>query len=481
MDIKDLTPNQKEFIGWKSEDGLLEVVGVSHKVKTTTYFKVVCSECSKDLELFPDGYFVSTKAKLLEGKKPCCCSHMKKWEPFQYLIRANREAVGYRVVEFHGDFKGIESKVVCEDDNGFQWVANLHNVVKKGGLSYPSCIKYLDHTLEGLIGDITKSCEITGFIFKGIVGEFSGATTKIIISCPIHGEFTTNYNRYVTRGDGCRKCGNVKTGDSKRNQLALVESKSKLKCEEYGYEYIGFLNGYINQSSKVFYNCHLHGEQYSTYVHFAGGFSKCKQCAHEARVKSTTLPLEEVLRRCNERCKDKDYTPIGFKEGYTNFLSKFYYICPEHGEISQTYQDFYIGKYGCIYCGRKKAIKTRRENNNVYNTDTYTNFGLYTEMLDRLDYLYVFKLDSKIKVGRSFDVYRRFKEVIKHFNIADGEILTVWKGKHAEVYTTEQHIHAKLTEWGFWDEGEIFSQEIFDAESSNLIYSLIHESNLVLE
>lgn len=40
-------------------------------------FKVVCSECSKDLELFPEGYFVSTKTNLRANKTPCWCIKSK--------------------------------------------------------------------------------------------------------------------------------------------------------------------------------------------------------------------------------------------------------------------------------------------------------------------------------------------------------------------------------------------------------------------
>ena len=64
----------EDFIGWKSEDGKLEVIGIVKKSKHTT-FKVTCTECSKDKELFPDGYFVSTK------------SNLKKWTKTMWVLQ----------------------------------------------------------------------------------------------------------------------------------------------------------------------------------------------------------------------------------------------------------------------------------------------------------------------------------------------------------------------------------------------------------
>ena len=54
----------EDFIGWKSPDGKLEVIGIAEETckNGRKLFKVTCTECSKDKELFPDGYFVSTKS-----------------------------------------------------------------------------------------------------------------------------------------------------------------------------------------------------------------------------------------------------------------------------------------------------------------------------------------------------------------------------------------------------------------------------------
>lgn len=81
----------EDFIGWKSEDGKLEVIAIAGKQRCTTTFKATCTECSPDLELFPDGYFISNKGNLKSGQKPCGCSSSPKWYDWQYLILTSRE------------------------------------------------------------------------------------------------------------------------------------------------------------------------------------------------------------------------------------------------------------------------------------------------------------------------------------------------------------------------------------------------------
>jgi len=103
---KNKLQKHEEFIGWKSEDGLLEVVDIHGKQGKTTTFKVICHKCKEDKQLFPLGYFVSNKGNLVRGKKPCGCAFNPKWTKEQFLILAHRVARDRFIVhgfseEFH--------------------------------------------------------------------------------------------------------------------------------------------------------------------------------------------------------------------------------------------------------------------------------------------------------------------------------------------------------------------------------------------
>lgn len=130
------------FIGWKSPDGKLEVIGIAGKDRRdTTLFKVTCTECSKDRELFPEGYFISHKGDLERGRKPCGCSKGPKWEYWQFLILARRagEKKEFVVHGFSEEFKGAHTKLNLEClKDGHKWVASINNIIN-GGKGCPKC------------------------------------------------------------------------------------------------------------------------------------------------------------------------------------------------------------------------------------------------------------------------------------------------------------------------------------------------------
>ena len=119
----------KNFIGREFNNGRLKVVGIHGKRGTTTLYKVTCTECSKDPELFPDGYFVSTKGSLIRGNKPCGCAFNPKWEDWQYLILARRvgEKRGIVVHGFAEEFKNNRTKLKLEClKDGHKWNASIN-------------------------------------------------------------------------------------------------------------------------------------------------------------------------------------------------------------------------------------------------------------------------------------------------------------------------------------------------------------------
>ena len=132
----------EDFIGWKSPDGKLEVVGIAGKDKwEVSLFKVTCIECSKDKELFPSGYFISTKGNLVYGQKPCGCSKQPKWFEWQFLILARRagEKKGFIVHGFSEEFHGQYTKLNLEClKDGHKWIARLDSVINNGS-GCPKC------------------------------------------------------------------------------------------------------------------------------------------------------------------------------------------------------------------------------------------------------------------------------------------------------------------------------------------------------
>ena len=138
--IKKKQQKAEDFIGWKSKDNNLEVTGIVGRYDGgNATFKVTCKICSQDPELFPLGYFISTRQALEDGGKPCGCSYSPRWEDWQVLLRVKR-FVGTRFIinGFAEEFHGYHTKLDCECPiDGYKWTPNVGKA--RAGQGCPKC------------------------------------------------------------------------------------------------------------------------------------------------------------------------------------------------------------------------------------------------------------------------------------------------------------------------------------------------------
>ena len=199
----------KDFIGWKSPDGKLEVIGIAGYKKTVAVFKVTCTECSKDKELFPDGYFVSVKGSLVRGCKPCGCSKSPRWEDWQYLILARRagKKKNFVVRGFAEEFKNAYTKLNLEclkDDH--KWTASITNVINNGR-GCPKCYGNIKLTEQEALQKCIDICEEMNYDVVGFVDGYKDIhKTRFEYICKIHGKQNVRYSDFIHGGKRCGGC-----------------------------------------------------------------------------------------------------------------------------------------------------------------------------------------------------------------------------------------------------------------------------------
>ena len=198
----------ESFVGWVSEDGKLEVIGIAGKDKwRITLFKVICTECSKDKELFPDGYFISTKSNLVNnGNKPCGCSKKPEWEDWQYLILARRagEKKGFVVHGFAEEFKNQRTKlnIECLKD-GHKWTASINNIMNGSGCS--KCAGVYRPTEQEALQKCINICKEMDYDVIGFPDGYKNQRSRFEYICKIHGKQNISYNNFM-RGKRCGGC-----------------------------------------------------------------------------------------------------------------------------------------------------------------------------------------------------------------------------------------------------------------------------------
>ena len=213
MTEKKKRQKPEDFIGWKSPDGKLEVIGIYGKDKRGgALFKVTCTECSKDPELFPDGYFVITKGHLKSGRKPCGCSKSPKWKDWQYLIMASRAAKGRFIVHgFYGEFKNHKTKLNLEclkDEH--KWTAILDNIINRGD-GCPRCkgvtLAEQNKTPECIaLQKCVDICKDMNYEPVGFVERYKNIYSHFEYTCITHGKQKVSYGNFVNHGTRCNGC-----------------------------------------------------------------------------------------------------------------------------------------------------------------------------------------------------------------------------------------------------------------------------------
>lgn len=396
---KKKKPKPEDFIGETFNDGKLKVVGIVGKTKSgNTLYKVTCTECSKDPELFPDGYFVSTKSNLKSGKKPCGCAKIPKWKPFQFIIMAQRIGIGR-------------------------------------------------------------------FIVHGFAEEFNGQDTKLDLECLKDGNRwqSTSITSVINGKSGCPECQNRNTAERCKLDDAVAMNNCSLICQEMGYTVIGFVDGYKNSKSHFEYFCPKHGKQSVRYADFFYKGIRCRKCTKERVSALHRIPEATALENCISICKEMNYEPKGFPNGYKTQKSYFEYVCPVHGKQSITYSNFVYGGHRCMGCSKDRHRVLRNGN------------GYFPERKDEVDFLYVLDFNGKfIKVGRSFDVDERIKDLRKPSMSRTRNInkIRIFTATHQEVYDYEQELHNELRERNFQYSAS-WSTECFENDSLYILNKLL--------
>ena len=168
---------------------------------------------------------------------------------------------------------------------------------------------------------------------------YNGATGTIIVTCPIHGDFTIRANLHRS-GAGCQKC----SGKYKKTTESFIAEAKLIHGEEFDYSEVV----YKNNKTPVKVTCN---KGHTTYVipqnHLNG--SKCCVCSGNYR-----WSQEEFIAKCIA-VHNGFYTYE--KTKYTGSSDRVTITCSIHGDFVQQAYMHYSGQ-GCPKCkGHNKTTE----------------------------------------------------------------------------------------------------------------------------
>ena len=103
---------------------------------------------------------------------------------------------------------------------------------------------------------IEKSNKIHNYKYDYSLTNYTGKDNKVIIICPIHGEFEQYASNHYKHG--CNKCGHEKTSSTKisNSNNNFIEKANEIHNFKYDYSKVN----YVNNKEKICIICPEHGE-----------------------------------------------------------------------------------------------------------------------------------------------------------------------------------------------------------------------------
>lgn len=232
--------------------------------------------------------------------------------------------------------------IICPEHGEFQ--QNLYVHLK--GQGCPVCSKHQQLTTEEFI---KRAKEVHGDKYDYTKTVYVNKRTKLIITCPIHGDFETlPYNHL--NGGNCKKCVNEnrKPRENRKNHRVtnlreFIERAKEVHGDKYDYSKFEY-KGCYNKSIII---CPEHGEfEQSPNNHIKN--HGCPMCARNKK-----LTVESFIEKANKVHNNKyDYSLV---TNINNCNDKITIICPEHGEFQQRI-DMHLKGQGCGYCAKNKKL-----------------------------------------------------------------------------------------------------------------------------
>lgn len=221
----------------------------------------------------------------------------------------------------YSKFKWINSKtigiIICKEHGEFNQTPNLH--LSSG------CKKCYHSSLKSNLNKFIKSTKnIHGDFYDYSKVDYINSKTKIIISCPTHGEFKQTPSAHLS-GSGCKGC----MVDRFRNTFeSFLEKANNIHNNLYTYH----KETYVDSRTKIKVTCSSHGDFYVSPDNHISHKQGCVSCSNNIS-KSETDWLDRLSINDNRQ----------FNIKINGRLFKFDAYDPSTKTIYEFYGDFWHG------------------------------------------------------------------------------------------------------------------------------------------
>lgn len=294
-----------------------------------------------------------------------------KPEWLRKAIATHNSKYDYSRVEYVN--RHAKCEIICPVHGSFR--QDMHSHLRGAGC--PDCAGLRRWTTEMFI-ERAKSRHGDKYSYsKSVV---TGATKKVTITCPAHGDFEQTARDHVARTDGCPQCG-VERSAAKRIEKSRVKYSSTLPLADGGV--------FTGVRNKVRLICSRHGEYESRAADVLYKETQCPRCAVQVsrweaevgafvealglshmRTRDVIGPKEIDIwvpeRRVGIECHGVRFHSSAFQEGHTAHLDKLRAADRAGVRLLQIFEDEWKYRRGAVEnviasaLGRAARISARK-------------------------------------------------------------------------------------------------------------------------
>lgn len=175
----------------------------------------------------------------------------------------------------------------------------------------------------------------------------TNSTTRVNITCRLHGVFQQSINNHTNNRQGCPEC----SGSMRLNFNSFVRRARAVHGDTYEYTNSEWVGCIPTTHSHVTIRCSTHGpfkQRVSDHINSGSG---CPGCAGKARITNELFASRAAVVHGDLY----DYSNVPHFDDNTNNRAKVPISCKKHGVFSQRIADHLNGGYGCPHCNSSRG------------------------------------------------------------------------------------------------------------------------------
>ena len=204
--------------------------------------------------------------------------------------------------------------LTCKKHGDFLIQPNFHISYKRG---CPVCSGFKHNR----VSFVSKAISIHGNKYDYSKVDFCRVKSKVVIVCPIHGEFNQTPDKHINAKNGCPNCDKT----VKKNTEYVKEKAKLVHGDKYDYSE----SVYVGMFKNIKITCPKHGAFWQAPSNHIRGKQGCPKCAYE----NSFYSQEDFIAKSTKKHNGEyDYSKVK----YIRYDCKVEIICPKHGVFLQT-------------------------------------------------------------------------------------------------------------------------------------------------